>query len=184
MTQLETQLSQQQPVTTDAAKEAVKEKGQELRTQATGRLRQEVQSRTTQAADQVQSLSLTLRRTGSELRAQGQTGQGNALDQVAMRAEQLGGYLTQADADSLLNDARQYGTRVKDFITQQPLLVASGGLTLGILGSRLLKGGNDSQSSPRRVQPGIEAPASVVDADRDRELSGRRPVAVRRRRTT
>ena len=147
MSELQTQLAEQQPVTTEAAKEAAKEKGQQLRTQATGRLREEVESRTTQAAEQVQSFSQTIRRTGSELRAQGQSGQGNVLDQVAIRAEQLGGYLTQADGDRLLSDARQYGTRIKNFITEQPLLVASGGLALGILGSRVLRRRNGSESS-------------------------------------
>ena len=147
MSELETQLRTQQPVTTDAAKGAVKEKGQELRTQVTSRLREQVDSRSGQAAEQVQSFAQTIRRTGSELRAQGQEGQGNVLDQVAMRAERVGGYLTQADADTLLSDVRRYGARAKDFVMQQRLLVASGGLTLGILASRLLKGGGASASS-------------------------------------
>ena len=147
MSQLETQLKEQQPVTAEAAKDAAKEKGMEVRTQVSDRLRQEVDTRSGKAAEQVQSLAQTIRRTGSELRAQGQEGQGNVLDQVAMRAESLGGYLTQADADKLLNDARQYGSRLKDFVMQQRLLVASGGLTLGILASRALKGGGSSGSS-------------------------------------
>ena len=147
MTELEMQLREQQPVSPDAAKEAVKEKGQELRTQATSRLREEVDTRSQQAAEQVQTLAQTIRRTGSELRAQGQEGQGNVLDQVAIRAEQLGGYLTSANADTLLDDARQYGSRVKDFVMQQQLLVASGGLTIGVLASRLLKGGGGADGS-------------------------------------
>jgi hypothetical protein len=146
MSSLAERLETQQPVTAEDAKEAVKEKGQEVRTQTSGRLRQEVDQRSTQAGEQVQTFAQTMRRTASELRAQGQQGQGGLLDQVAMRAEQLGGYLTQADADQLLEQARTAGTRALDFARQQPLLVALGGLGVGILASRARGGGRQDGS--------------------------------------
>jgi glucan phosphorylase len=141
MTSLAERLESQQPITAEDAKEAAKEKGQEVRTQASDRLRQEVDQRSTQAGEQVQTFAQTMRRTASELRAQGQQGQSGLLDQVATRAEQLGGYLTQADADQLLEQAKTSGTRALDFVRQQPLVVAVGGLGVGILGSRLLRRG-------------------------------------------
>jgi hypothetical protein len=94
MTSLAEKLESQQPMTADDAKEAVKDKSQEVRTQASDRLRQEVESRSSRAAEQMQSFAQTMRRTASELRAQGQQGQGSLFDQAAMRAEQLAGYLT------------------------------------------------------------------------------------------
>lgn len=140
MTSLAERLESQQPMTAEEAKEAAKEKGQEVRTQASDRLRQEVDQRSTQAGEQVQTFAQTMRRTASELRAQGQQGQSGLLDQVATRAEQLGGYLTQADADQLLEQVKTSGTRALDFVRQQPLVVAVGGLGLGVLASRVLRG--------------------------------------------
>jgi glucan phosphorylase len=140
MTSLAERLESQQPMTAEDAKEAAKEKGQEVRTQASDRLRQEVDQRSTEAGEQVQTFAQTMRRTASELRAQGQQGQGGLLDQVATRAEQLGGYLTQADADQLLEQVKTSGTRALDFVRQQPLVVAVGGLGLGVLASRVLRG--------------------------------------------
>lgn len=138
MTTLAQKLESQQPVTPADAKEAAKEKGQEVRTQTSDRVRQEVDQRSSQAAEQVQSFAQTMRRTASELRAQGQQGQSGTLDQVAMRAEQLGGYLTQADAEQLLEQVQNSGRRVLEFARQQPLIVAVGGLGIGIVASRLL----------------------------------------------
>ena len=140
MTSLAERLESQQPITAEDAKEAAKEKGQEVRTQASDRVRQEADQRSTQAGEQVQTFAQTMRRTASELRAQGQQGQSGLLDQVATRAEQLGGYLTQADPDQLLEQVKTSGTRALDFVRQQPLVVAVGGLGLGVLASRVLRG--------------------------------------------
>ena len=143
MTQM-TEQAPQQPISADEAKEKAKEKGQQLKSQVTERARQEAETRSSQAAQQVQSFAQTLRRSGSELRVQGQEGQATVLDQVAIRAEQLGGYLTEADPDRLLEDAKQYGSRAKDFARQQPWLVTGGGLILGIVLSRALKSATSS----------------------------------------
>lgn len=146
MTEMATQPPAQQPVTTEDAKEAVKEKGQELRTQASDRARQEVEQRSTQAGEQVQTFAQTLRRTASELRTQGQEGQGNVLDQVAIRAEQAAGYLTQAEADRMLGDAKTYGQRALNFVRQQKWLVAPVGLGVGIVAARRFGGGGSNGS--------------------------------------
>jgi vacuolar-type H+-ATPase subunit H len=147
MTSLAERFESQQPVTAEDAKEAAKEKGQEVRTQASERLRQEVDQRSSQAGEQVQSFAQTMRRTAAELRAQGQQGQGGVFDQVAMRAEQLGGYLTEADADQLLDQLKSSGRSALDFARQQPALVGIGGLGIGIVASRLLRRGGESESS-------------------------------------
>ncbi len=146
MTEIVQRPPAQEPVTTEEAKEAVKEKGQELKTQAADRMREEVGQRTTQAGEQVQSLAQTMRRTASELRAQGQEGQGTVLDQVAIRAEQTAGYLTGAEADQLLEDARNYGGRALQFVRQQKWLVAPVGLGIGLLAARRFSGGGSNGS--------------------------------------
>jgi hypothetical protein len=146
MTTLAEKLESQQPMTAEDAKEAVKEKGQEVRTQASDRLRQEVDQRSSQAGEQVQNFAQTMRRTASELRAQGQQGQSGILDQVAVRAEQLAGYLTRADADQLLDQAQSSGRRAVQFARQQPLFTTVGGLALGLVASRVVGGGGQSGS--------------------------------------
>jgi hypothetical protein len=147
MSTLMEKVESQEPVTAEDAKEAVKEKGQEVRTQTSNRLRQEVEQRATEAGEQVQTFAQTMRRTASELRAQGRQGQSGLFDQVAMRAEQFGGYLTQADADQLFEQAKSTGSRALDVARQQPLLVAVGGLGLGLVASRLVGGGAQGPQS-------------------------------------
>lgn len=141
-----TEQARQEPVSPEEVKQKAQEKGQELKSQAGERVREQVDTRAKQAGEQAQSLSQTLRRTSSELRTQGQQSQATVIDQVAIRAEQLAGYLTQADADTLLNDVKSYGSRLKDFARQQPLVVAGAGLALGLVGSRVVKSGGGSQS--------------------------------------
>lgn len=144
MSQQLVERAQQQAVTAGEATEAVKAKGQEVREQATGRVRSEVQDRTSAAAEQVQSFAQTMRRTASELRAQGQEGQSAILDQVAIRGEELAGYLADAEPEQLLNDAREYGRRAFQVVRRQPWLIAPVGLGVGLVASRLVGGGGDA----------------------------------------
>ena len=116
------------------------EKAQEFRTQASGRMREQVDSRSTQAGEQARSLADAMRRTGETLRTEGKEGPAKVTDAAAERAERLGGYLTESDADRILRD-------VEDFARRQPWLVAAGGFIAGLLGSRLLKA-----SSSRRYE--------------------------------
>ena len=141
MTELVEQ-SREQPISPEQAKEKVKEKGQELRGQATSRLREQVQDKASSAGEQMQSFSQTMRRTSAELRSQGQDGQGAVLDQVAIRTEQVAGYLTSVDPDQLLGDARQYASRGLQFVRQQPWLIAPVGVGLGLIAARLRGGGS------------------------------------------
>lgn len=136
----------EQPVSPEEAKEKVKEKGMQVREQATSRAREQVQQRASTAGQQLQSFSQTVRRTGAELRTQGQEGQAALRDQIGMRSEQLAGYLSNADPDQLLNDARQYGSRALQFVKQQPWLIAPVGIGAGLLASRMRSGGGSQES--------------------------------------
>lgn len=129
--------------TTDQAKERVQEtaqqvqqqvgqKAQEMRGQAGEKVRQELDSRSTQAGEQVTTTADAIRRVGEQLRTEGNAGTARYADQVAERAERLGGYLTEADADRMLRD-------VEDFARRQPWVAALGGMTIGFLASRFVK---------------------------------------------
>jgi hypothetical protein len=128
---------------TDQTKEAVKEtaqqvqeqvgeKAQEVRSQAGTRVRDELDTRSTQAGEQVTATADAIRRVGQQLRQEGQERPAKYADQIAERAERLGGYLTQTNANRLLDDVERFARR-------QPWLTALSGAAIGFLSSRFLK---------------------------------------------
>jgi hypothetical protein len=110
--------------------------------QARGRLRDQVDRRSTQAGGQVQSAAQDVRKVAEQLRGQGKETPARVAEQVADRAEAFGSYLRDADGERLLGDAETFARR-------QPWLVAAAGLALGFAASRFLKA-----SSSRRYQAG------------------------------
>jgi len=78
------------------------------------------------------------RRESLRLREEGQDGPARAAQQLADRAERVGGYLQESDADRILRDAEDFGRR-------QPLAVVGIGLFLGFAASRLLKASSRSR---------------------------------------
>ena len=135
--------------TTDQVEDQVREKAQLAQDktrgvlgQARGRLRDQIDQRSTQAGDQVQSTAQDVRKVAEQLRGQGKDTPARVAEQVADRAESFGSYLRDADGERLLRD-------VEDFARRQPMLVAAGSLALGFAASRFLKA-----SSSRRYQTG------------------------------
>jgi hypothetical protein len=138
------------------------DKAQEAAQQARGKAQQLVDERSTQAGEQIATQASDLRSVGEQLREQGKEGPAKVADQVAERAERLGGYLKDNDADRLLNDLEDLGRK-------NPWAVALGGLALGFAASRFLKASSqkryDQQGSlsqlPERTSPG---PSYSTDA--------------------
>ncbi len=133
----------------DQAKEKVgqagavaQEKAQQAAGQAKGRLREQVDERSTQAGEQLSSTAGDVRTVGEELRQQGKDQPAKLADQAAERAERLGGYLKDSDADRILGD-------VEELARKQPWAVAAGGLALGFLASRFLKASSEKRYLPR-----------------------------------
>jgi F0F1-type ATP synthase membrane subunit b/b' len=110
--------------------------------QAKGRLREEVDRRSTQAGEQVGSTAGDIRTVAEQLRKQGQDAPAKVAEQVADRAERVGSYLRDQDADSILSDAEELGRR-------NPWAVAGGALFLGFAASRLLKASSVQRYSGR-----------------------------------
>ncbi len=125
--------------------EQARETTSEARSKAADRVRQQVDTRSTQAGEQVQSVAQAMRRTGEQLRGEQQELPAKVLDAAAERAERVGSYLEQSSADELLG-------QVEDFARRRPWMVAAGGFALGLVGSRLLKA-----SSSSRYQRGSES---------------------------
>jgi len=127
----------------EKAQEAVgqaQEKAHELKGQASGQLREQVDQRSTQAGEQLTSLADAMRRTGETMRNEGNDAPARVTDTVAQRAESLGGYLRDADADRILRD-------VEDFARRQPWAVAAGGLVIGLVAARFMKASSSRRYS-------------------------------------
>jgi len=140
---------------TDQTKEAVKEtaqhvqeqageKAQEIRAQAGSRVRDELDTRSTQAGEQITATADAIRRVGQQLREEGRDGTAKYADQIAERAERLGGYLTQTNADRLLRDVERLAGR-------QPWLTALSGAAVGFLSSRFLRASSAAGGSQQSV---------------------------------
>ena len=126
------------------AKEMAQEKAQGAADQARGRLREQVDQRSTQAGERIAGTAGDVRSIADELRNQGKDAPANLAEQVANQADRVGDYLKGASGDRILRD-------VEDFARRQPMLVAAAGLALGFAASRFLKA-----SSSRRYQSGSE----------------------------
>jgi hypothetical protein len=128
----------------------VQDQAQAAAGQAQERLRDQVEQRSTQVGEQIHEQASDLRSVSDALRDQGQDRPAQLADRIAGYAEQAGTYLKEADADTILSDAEQFGR-------QRPGAVAVGALAAGFAASRFLKasssrryagGGRPSTSAP------------------------------------
>jgi ElaB/YqjD/DUF883 family membrane-anchored ribosome-binding protein len=109
-----------------------KDRVQDAKQQASGRLREQVDQRSTQAGQQLGSAADDVRSVAGELRTQGKETPARYAEQAADKAQQIGQRLQDASGDELLRD-------VEDFARRNPWAVAAGGLVLGLAASRMLK---------------------------------------------
>ena len=124
--------------------------------QAKDRVREQIDQRSTQAGEQVSSQASDIRTVADQLREQGKEGPAKLAEQAADRAEKLGGYLTNSDADTILSD-------VEDFARKQPLAVVAGGIALGFAASRFLKASSSQRYQQRSLS---EAPTQSYSTPR------------------
>jgi hypothetical protein len=146
-----------QAKTQQAAGQA-QEKAQAAAGQAQAKVREQLDQRSTQLGEQAHQQASDLRSVSEALRDQGKDRHAQAVDRVAGYAEQAGSYLRDADADSLLSDAEDFGRR-------KPAAVAAGALALGLVASRFLKASSSRRYSARQTQqPRAAATGSAMPA--------------------
>jgi ElaB/YqjD/DUF883 family membrane-anchored ribosome-binding protein len=145
--------------TTDQAKEKAREQAQQAAGQVRSNLRSQVDQRSTEAGVRVGGVASDTRRVAEELRRQGKDQPAKLADQAADRAERLGDYLKQSDADRILRDVEDFGRR-------QPWAVIAGGMALGILASRFLKASSRNRYEERRSEIHGQLPARTYDTSR------------------
>ena len=163
------------------------EKAGELRQQGSSKLRDQLETRSTDAGRQARSLASSLRESSGGLRRDGNGTAAGFAEQLAERLEGVGGYLERKRGDELMGD-------VEDFARRRPWAFAGVGLLAGIAGARFMKasserryagsrptgypyagrpyGGTDAY--PTRYSAGLSGPAApygerAVDAPLTRE---------------
>ena len=120
----------------DAAATA-QQKASELKEQGRSKLSETLDERTTEAGGQARQMAQVLRRSGEQLREQGEGQQvAGVTEGAAERIERLGGYLERSSGDELLRDAEEFARR-------RPWMVAGLGLMVGLAASRFLKASSE-----------------------------------------
>jgi ElaB/YqjD/DUF883 family membrane-anchored ribosome-binding protein len=99
---------------------------------AKGKLREQVDQRSTQAGQQVSTVADDVRSVAEQLRTQGKDKPAQYAEQAAEKVQSAGQWLETADGDQLMRD-------VEDFARRNPWAIAAGGLALGLVASRFLK---------------------------------------------
>jgi ElaB/YqjD/DUF883 family membrane-anchored ribosome-binding protein len=132
--------------TTEQVKEKVQDVPQQAKGQTRDQLRDQIDTRSTQAGEQLRSAAQAVRRASAQLREEGQETPAKVVDQLADRAERLGGYLTEADGSRILRDVERFARR-------QPWLFVGGSAIVGFFASRFMKA-----SSSRRFEESDPSP--------------------------
>jgi hypothetical protein len=136
------------------------EKARDAAGKAQENLRQQVDTRSTEAGERVTSTAQDLRSVGEELRKQGKDAPAKMADRAAEQTEKVGSYLKDKGPDEMLHDVEQFGR-------ERPWAVLAGGVVLGAAAARFLKASSRSRyqqrstpASGRRV-PQTTTPAPV-----------------------
>ena len=132
--------------TTEQAKEKAQEAAGQAKEKAGSQIRSQVDQRSTDAGQRVGGFAADVRTVGDTLREQGKDQPARLADQAADRAERLGGYLQESDADRILSDLEDFGRR-------QPWAVIAGGIALGLVASRFLKASSSDRYQQRSALP-------------------------------
>jgi hypothetical protein len=128
------------------------EKAQQAAGQARDQLRSQVDQRSTEAGRRISGQGSDLRAVGEQLRAQGKDGPAKLADQAADRVERAGHWLTNSDADRILND-------IEEAARSNPWAVMAGGLALGFAASRFLKASSSERYQTRDARRTPDYPA-------------------------
>jgi hypothetical protein len=96
------------------------------------RLKEQVDQRSTQAGQQINTVANDVRSVAGELRTQGKDTPARYAEQAAEKVQGAGQWLENADCDQILRD-------VEGFARRNPWAVAAGGLVVGLAASRFLK---------------------------------------------
>jgi hypothetical protein len=136
------------------------------------RLKEQVDQRSTQAGQQVNTVADDVRTVAGELRNQGKDKPAQYAEQAAERVQGVGQWLERSDGDQIVRD-------VENFARRNPWAVAAGGLALGFAASRFLKASSGeryrsslSSSNGTNGQVGAPPVTGAPTIQPDREFGG------------
>ena len=115
-----------------SAQQQITSKANELGGDAMFQVREQLDQRSTQAGEQLQSIGQTLQSGANQLRSEGSDVPARIVQEVARRADDVGEYLRSAEADRILGD-------IEGFARRRPWLTAGVGALAGLLASRFVK---------------------------------------------
>ncbi len=136
-----------------------KEQAQQAAGQARDRVREQVDQRSTQAGEQITSQASDIRTVAEKLREEGKDKPAQLAEQAADRAERVGSYMKDSNADRILGD-------VEDFARQRPGAVIAGGVALGFAASRFLKASSAERYQQSAAQRRSATPRLPAGGDR------------------
>ena len=120
------------------------------------RLKEQVDQRSTQAGQQVNTVADDVRTVAGELRNQGKDKPAQYAEQAAERVQSVGQWLERSDGDQILSD-------VENFARRNPWAVAAGGLVLGLAASRFLKASSSERYRTSLASSGsCRLPATIA----------------------
>lgn len=122
------------------AKEQAAQATDRIKSDASNRVRSELDTRSTQAADKITPYVEALNRAGHHLSSQGSSTGGEAAGRIATEIQQFSDYLRHSNADRFLGD-------VESFARRRPWAAGGIGLALGFLGARFLKASAETRYS-------------------------------------
>ncbi len=121
---------------------------------AAERVRTEVDTRTTEAADRLERIANDLRVVAGGLAGQGEEQPARLASEAARQSDRLGTYLRESDAERLLADS-------EELIRRQPAAAAAGAALAGFVAARFLKA-SAHRRQRLRVSPGGVASEEVM----------------------
>ena len=150
-------------------KEQAQETAEEVKARASDRMRAQLDTRSTEMADQITPFAQALHMAGDHLVGQGNATGGKAAHRAGEQAEQLAGYLRGSGSDRFLGD-------IEGFARQRPWAAGGVGLVAGFMAARFLKASSESRYTSSQ-RPHDNAPASDLPLHRDLEASAPLPSA-------
>jgi ElaB/YqjD/DUF883 family membrane-anchored ribosome-binding protein len=118
------------------AREQAQEKVTEVKERASGRLRGQLDTRSTEMADQLAPFAQALHKAGDHLASQGNASGGKAAHRAGEQVEQLAGYLRSSGSDRFLDD-------IEGFARQRPWAAGGIGVVAGFMAARFLKASSE-----------------------------------------
>ena len=145
-----------------SAQEQISTKAQELGGEAKFQIREQLEQRSTETGEQVQSIGKVLHSSANQLRSEGNDMPAKIVEEVARRTDDLGNYLRSAQADRILDDIERFARR-------RPWVTAGVGALAGFVASRFLKASGErryegAQTNGRSYGQGYSSPQRSLTA--------------------